>query len=309
MSLMEGKSLLAKPRRGRRPNLTETQKAEIIRRYDPTLRNAAALAREMGVGYPSVLYAVRAAGSAEPARDEPRRRFRLRAPTRGGVVLGADHPAVAERRTLFPGRVADAGTALAVLKSGVHQRKLGDRVVKGRWAGMPIYTLTLEERATCSATCSQWRSCYGNNMPHPARLRHGAVLEARLPVELAALQARHPQGFVVRLHILGDFPTLAYARLWAGWLDAYPALHVFGYSAWKLDTPIGIFLRVLSGLRWDRFAVRFSGALAERAAIVVRDPAEAGGAIVCPAQTDRTACCGTCGLCWSTRRNIAFLQH
>ena len=33
------------------------------------------------------------------------------------------------------------------------------------------------------------------------------------------------------------------------------------------------------------------------------------GSIVCPAQTGKTQCCATCALCWTTKKNIAFLRH
>ncbi len=32
-------------------------------------------------------------------------------------------------------------------------------------------------------------------------------------------------------------------------------------------------------------------------------------AIICPAQTGKADSCGTCALCWHTKRRIAFLQH
>jgi hypothetical protein len=30
---------------------------------------------------------------------------------------------------------------------------------------------------------------------------------------------------------------------------------------------------------------------------------------VCPEQTGRTESCSTCGLCWATKKRVAFLQH
>lgn len=32
-------------------------------------------------------------------------------------------------------------------------------------------------------------------------------------------------------------------------------------------------------------------------------------AFVCPEQTNKTRCCATCGACWSTTKNVAFLEH
>ncbi len=92
-----------------------------------------------------------------------------------------------------------------VIKSGGYSGKLGGVVTKGWWKGMPIYTLKLEERATCPRSCQNWRGCYGNNMPFAHRYRHGAALEEAICREVYLLSAKHPRGFVVRLHDLGGF--------------------------------------------------------------------------------------------------------
>ena len=62
--------------------------------------------------------------------------------------LNADHSALTEARTLFPTRVFDSADADHVLVSGHNNAKIGAFVTKGPWAGMSIYTLTMEERAT-----------------------------------------------------------------------------------------------------------------------------------------------------------------
>lgn len=248
------------------------------------------------------------------ARPAIMRRFQQHtAPLRRVLRLAADHPAAVEGRTLFPGRVAVPSASAPVLRSGHHNRKIGAWVEKGRWAGMPIYTLTLEERATCPRTCRHWGDCYGSSMNWPVRNAAGPELEARLAVELAQLQARYPTGFVVRLHVLGDFASVAYVQRWLGWLGQFPALRVFGYTARQPDDPIGALLRDASDRLWDRFAIRLSnGGASERGATTIyRAPASprVDGAIVCPAQTGRTDCCATCALCWGMRQNIVFLAH
>ena len=91
------------------------------------------------------------------------------------------------------------------LKSGENSAKIGGLIVKGRWRGFPVYTLTLEERATCPRTCHHWRSCFGNGTHLADRIAAGANLEWRLEREVALLDIDHPRGFVVRLHVLGDF--------------------------------------------------------------------------------------------------------
>src|SRR4051812_10428976 len=73
------------------------------------------------------------------------------------------HPAVAEGRTLYPGQVMQPGQR-AILKGGRNSPKIGPKILKGHWTGFPVFTLTLEERATCPDCCRHWRSCMGNNM-------------------------------------------------------------------------------------------------------------------------------------------------
>jgi len=228
---------------------------------------------------------------------------------RGPIRLASTHRAVTEARTIFPTRVSEPVDGVALLKPGSDTRKLGHEVAKGRWRGMPIYSLTLEERATCPRACKVFTTCYGNRMWMARRWQAGPELEARLDVELRGLQERHPLGFVVRLHILGDFYSVDYVKLWRAWLRKYPALNVFGYTAWDVGTDIGREIAQLRADRWDRFSVRTSGAKTGARTLVVTTPERANGAIICPSQTNKTASCATCGLCWHSKRAIAFLEH
>jgi len=157
-------------------------------------------------------------------------------------------------------------------------------------------------------------NCYGNNMHHAKRVRHGPAFEERLALELALLQSRYPRGFAIRLHVLGDFYSVEYVRLWESFLARFPAMFVFGFSArWRRDDPIAVALVDLVLREWDegRFRVRFSDAPVDECSTVsIEHPRQApADAIICPAQTGRTESCGTCGLCWHTKRRIAFLQH
>ena len=235
--------------------------------------------------------------------------------------LPYNHPAVIEGRTLFPSTVvqpmpANSDGTGGVLVSGHNNPKIGRRVEKGAWTTFPIYTLTLEERETCSRSCHHWRTCYGNNMHLARRHQWGQALEDVLDDELAMLQGEHPDGFVVRLHVLGDFYSEDYVRRWRGWLARFPALHCYGYTAWPPATPIGRAVRDLAVERWDRFAIRLSlprRGHGHREAVAVWNwpptVEELDDAILCPAQQHATETCGTCGLCWSTTRNIAFAVH
>jgi hypothetical protein len=136
------------------------------------------------------------------------------------------------------------------------------------------------------------------------------------PEEQAIKQRLFPDGFVVRLHILGDFYGVEYVGKWAAWLERFPALQVFGYTAHTVFTPIGSAVSGLARDRWDRFAIRFSSSkpLRQGATTIWRQPdgpvVEEG--IVCPAQLDETRCCGNCGLCWAAPardKTIVFVAH
>lgn len=230
-------------------------------------------------------------------------------PTGHGVAISALHPAHRGGRSIFPSRVFDPDEVQRVLKSGHQSRKIGKTVMKGRLRGAPIFTLTLEERATCPRTCLAWSICYGNGMNSAERIVAGPALEAALWDELGELQRRHHKGFLVRLHVLGDFYSEGYVDLWGKALDRFPALHVFGFTARLPGTPIGDALAPLIAGRWTRFAIRYSGAgLAEKAAEVLGSRADSQ-AILCPAQTGAADCCATCMLCLHSTRSIAFARH
>lgn len=200
-----------------------------------------------------------------------------------------------------------------VLKPGAYQRKLGAKVLKGAWKGMPIYSLTLEERATCPRACKQWLDCYGNQMGRAVRYRHGAALESAILLDLFQLDRQHPRGFVVRLHILGDFYSPQYVDFWRYCLEDFPGLHVFGYTARQGADEIARRVEVLRNLNWDRFAIRTSGAnYGPRTRVIQKASAARPGDIICPAQTGGTTHCGACALCWAPaarHRPIAFLAH
>lgn len=240
-------------------------------------------------------------GSIDGASRRANLHFRPGVP----MTLAPSHPAARAGHTIFPTRVAHDTRPL---KPGSYSRKLGAIVEKGAWRGMPIYTLALEERATCPRSCARWLDCYGNHM-QAAKRQSTLGLIGVLASQLGDLSRDHPGGFVVRLHVLGDFYSVEYVEQWARWLRHFPALRVFGYTAWRPATPIGKRIGELRDAHWDRFAIRTSAGNEEPRAIVVDAAEQAGDAILCPVQTGKTASCGTCSLCWSTRRDIAFLRH
>lgn len=225
-----------------------------------------------------------------------------------------DHPAIMAGRTIYPSTVRPARSSSRwALKSGEHSRKIGGVILKGRWKGFPVFTLTLEERQTCPQSCHHWRSCMGNRMQWSDRVEAGADLEWRLEREVALLDIDHHAGFVVRLHMLGDFYSVRYVELWRKLLARHPALHVYGYSArHDAGDPIAVALaKLVADAGWDRFAMRLSNApQATRSTLSVEHPYQAPhDAIVCPEQVGKTESCSTCGLCWQSERRIAFVQH
>lgn len=227
-----------------------------------------------------------------------------------GVTISPLNAAYRSGRSIFPSRVYDPDEVLRVLKTGHQSRKIGKTVMKGHWRGFPIFTLTLEERATCPRSCLEWGRCYGNNMQAAERIVAGPALERALRGELADLQLRHPRGFLVRLHVLGDFYSTDYVQLWADAMEAFPALHVFGFTARDpMNDPIGAAVASVHMLHRRRFAMRFSGFDGPAHGAITIEPGEATDHIVCPMQQDKTDCCATCALCWQSERTIAFVRH
>lgn len=239
------------------------------------------------------------------------RRFGTVEPTGRGITLPAFHQSARGGRSMFPSRVFAPDEVQRVLKSGHQSRKIGAFATKGPRKGWPIYTLTLEERNTCPRTCREWLTCYGNNMQAAERIEHGDELELALEAEVGALAQAHPGGFIVRLHVLGDFYSAAYVAFWRRMLAALPALNLFGFTAHDPASPIGRAVALLAAdFGWSRAAIRFSGAPHElRASRVIGAGEDDDAAILCPAQTGATDCCGTCTLCWQSDRSIAFRRH
>lgn len=242
------------------------------------------------------------------------------------VELKADHLALEAGVSIFPSTVKGPWESPRLLVSGHNNRKLGAKVEKGAWKDMPIYHLTLEERASCPRSCAMWAGCYGNSL-HMAR-RHNHLHEdfldlLRAEVWMLAREHRHT-GFVVRLHTLGDFFSVEYVRFWAELIDRLPMLHVFGYTANlpgaadPTESAIGSAIEKVAAAAWDQFAIRFSNYRGPQGTVVIDDVRDAPEAIPCPAQHTaaeadaKTEACAACGLCWSENardKTIAFLRH
>ena len=230
------------------------------------------------------------------------------------MKLKPDHPALSEKRTIHRSKVYDAFSFHSpIIKPVSLNSKLGKGktlIEKGRWAGMPMFSLTLEERATCPSYCFRWAECYGNGMPFAHRFKPGEHLETRISFEIGLLAGKFSSGFVVRLHILGDFYSTDYANLWASLLEKHPELHIFGYTAHTTATPIGQLIAYMNTT--DRCWIRHSYSISHNREypneIFAGSPDKVSG-IGCPEQTKKTESCLTCGLCWSTKQTITFEDH
>lgn len=211
---------------------------------------------------------------------------------------------------------------------GAHNIKLGGVVRSGEMKKLPIFQLTLEERATCPP-CVHRLDCYGNNMPFTRRIDTGALSTSEFHAWIERSVEEHvvtfPRGILYRLHALGDFvpdrdvDNDAYARFWLGLLGRYPTVRVFGYTHVPYDSPVGLAIREMNDTYPDRSFIRFSNQprATEFATVSLKrrpdtDTVEASGrqVTVCPAQLADTKC-AKCALCFSQRvgGTIGFITH
>lgn len=243
-------------------------------------------------------------------------------------MQGFDNPTIEAGRSLFyrkgivppPTERPASPAAYRVLVSGHNNPKIGRDVRKGALAGYWIYTLSLEERATCPRSCRHWGNCYGNGMPYAKRVDHRdpEALQAAIEADIRDILAvRGRAGLLVRLHALGDFFSVEYVQFWRDMLVKYPRLSVFGYTAYPLGDPIGDAVAdVRAEYGFGRFAIRHSdGGYDRDCTVSIYDLEPPPGAFVCPEQArgqtaaGKTIVCATCAQCWTTRRNVAFVNH
>jgi hypothetical protein len=195
-------------------------------------------------------------------------------------------------------------------------------VRKGKHRGKRIYTLSLEERKTCPTSCRHWQSCYGNNMPYAKRIDHTdpnflPTLEKEIAWRLAL--PTHTAGILVRLHALGDFYSPEYVGFWRKMLTKHKRLAIFGYTArhpskpdeFPLGSFIGNGIQSMNKDFGDRCMIRYSdGKMKTMSTVSIGEASsKPANAFQCPEQTGQTKCCATCGACWSTTKNVAFLEH
>ena len=220
------------------------------------------------------------------------------------MILRPNNPALAQAVTIHP-RMRRSPTETTILKSVSDNKKMGkggNVISKGKWAGMPMFQMSLEERATCPRTCPQWASCFANNMAFAHRIDH--THPDFLPVlhdEIHALARKYRHGFVIRPHVIGDYYSPEYVAFWINQTAEHENLHIFGFTHSLRDSKMG---RMIT--EWNknpRVWVRFSDQGGEMSANVE------GEGIQCPEQTDKTDSCLTCGICWSTTKPVRFIAH
>lgn len=228
--------------------------------------------------------------------------------------------AASEGRSIFQRSRKKVGALKNLLVSGHSNVKIGRDVRIGPLKGYWIYTLSFEERATCPRSCHYWETCYGNNMPYAKRVDHTDLpaLTARLEAEIRKLISQRGRvGILIRLHVLGDFFSVEYVRFWSHMLALHPRLAIYGYTARSPDEPIGREIERLKLIYGQRFAIRWSNGGRDRDCTVPIQPGaeRPAGAFICPEQMDladangRAILCATCGLCWGTTKNVAFMEH
>jgi hypothetical protein len=225
------------------------------------------------------------------------------------------HPAILEGRTVFKNSIKTP--TVKMLKPGSNNSKLGFIITKGKWKGCPIYSLTLEERKTCPSYCIFWQTCYGSNLYLAHRFDHTHKdFLINLEQNVKALSEKYPNGFVVRLHVLGDFYSVDYVNWWGKMLHSYPQLLIFGYTAYK-HGPIYRAIRKYSQRFSERFAIRISGTnwkfstnrYSERDAPIIKGCQTKTG-IVCPQELGMLKTCSECALCFSRKiPKVLFIEH
>lgn len=230
-----------------------------------------------------------------------------RAPTYGSVAGGLHE----DGGTRFKNDLVELGQA-PILALGAQNPKLGRVVSKGPHKRLPMRYVTLEEGRTCPTDCALRSRCYGGNMPLAKRI----TWRGEKTGEGIAEAIRTSKPCMIRLHNLGDFPSIKYARSVLEALKESGSA-AFGFTHWSPSTTIGYALRRWADENWGTFAIRTSylrgsrAPIPERSAVIVEHPDQAKehNAVVCPEQMGKTPSCAQCGYCWNSRRPVAFVLH
>ena len=180
------------------------------------------------------------------------------------TTLKSTHSAIVNGHTMYKKNLYNAfDYKHDVIKKSTNA-KLGKKILKGIWKNHRMYTVTLEARATCTDECEHYLDCYDNNMPFAHRFKANQALVDKMAIELDKLDKKHPLGYVVRLHILGDFYSVAYVKWWKKQLQTRPNLKIYGYSRNHVTSKyakVRSIAKEIVKVRLqfaDRFKIRFS---------------------------------------------------
>ena len=234
--------------------------------------------------------------------------------------MSSREKAIKQKRSMYLHTVMPPGIShvtnkpTKILKKSKDNAKLGGGAwQKGPFKGMPLFSLTLEERKTCPNNCHMWQQCYGNKMPFATRFSTDGI-EKQIDIELQEIANKFDR-FSVRLHVLGDFYSLNYVRFWETMLSKYPGLHVYGYShrRGKINHEIDRVFKRYS----KRFVIFYSSG--DEQLSLTRQQSSRPVAITslynwgipyCPEQEGKVASCLECGLCTnSTIKGVQFRAH
>ena len=151
-------------------------------------------------------------------------------------------------------------------------------------------------------------------MPFAKRYAVNPSLCPSIHTDIMRLRNKHPQGIVIRLHVLGDFYSPEYVTFWEHMLDFWPNLCLFGYTArWGDDVQYAIHTQL--NVRYpSRCVIRYSRNLPFNETLIARyatDESFSGDSFTCPEQTGKADSCADCGLCWSdgATKTVRFLSH
>ena len=163
--------------------------------------------------------------------------------------------------------------------------------------------------------CIHWGDCYGNNMPFAHRISHENqnLLQKRIYNEL--LNSTN-QLLLIRLHVLGDFFNVKYVKFWSIMLNTFKNIAIYGYTANNINSKIELsrdIAKEIIKLNYSKHShIRFSNDLNNPFSANSYDIVKPvkGESILCPVQENKTANCGTCGLCWNQKtQSIIFKTH
>ena len=199
-----------------------------------------------------------------------------------------------------------------ILKPSSNNAKLGYIVSKGKHRGKRIYSVSLQERATCPTSCHHWEDCYGDNMPFALRYDTKGLMQA-ISKQLETLMKKHKQGILVRLHVLGDFYSVPYVRFWADQMIKYgDKLAIFGYTA-RNKGKIYNEIRLLNMRFSERCVIRLSRNeefdIMDAFQSYAAEESFEGKSFDCPEQVGKVKSCADCSLCWTTQKTVRFASH